>query len=77
MNKRIENKRIENKRIENNKARTFRSSTDVNNYNKFLLELDNQQIKENTIVYEKVNKSTNKTDFLYQNLYEIKLEFLH
>jgi SpoVK/Ycf46/Vps4 family AAA+-type ATPase len=77
MNKRIENKRIENKRIENNKARTFRSSTDVNNYNKFLLELDNQQIKENTIVYEKVNKSTNKPDFLDPNLYASKLEFLH
>jgi SpoVK/Ycf46/Vps4 family AAA+-type ATPase len=71
------NKRIENKRIENNKARTFRSSTDVNNYNKFLLELDNQQIKENTIVYEKVNKSTNKPDFLDPNLYASKLEFLY
>ena len=34
----------------NNKIRTkqnkFRSSTDVNNYNKFLLELDNQQMKQ-------------------------------
>jgi SpoVK/Ycf46/Vps4 family AAA+-type ATPase len=36
------NNRIENKK----KVRTFRSSTDVNNYNKFLLELDNQQTKE-------------------------------
>ena len=77
MNKRIENKRIENKRIENNKARTFRSSTDVNNYNKFLLELDNQQIKENTIVYEKYKESTNKPDFLDPNLYASKLEFLY
>ena len=71
------NKRIENKRIENNKARTFRSSTDVNNYNKFLLELDNQQIKENTIVYEKYKESTNKPDFLDPNLYASKLEFLY
>jgi SpoVK/Ycf46/Vps4 family AAA+-type ATPase len=67
------NKRIENK----SKARTFRSSTDVNNYNKFLLELDNQQIKENTIVYEKYKESTNKPDFLDPNLYASKLEFLY
>jgi SpoVK/Ycf46/Vps4 family AAA+-type ATPase len=78
MNKRIENKRIENKRIENkSKARTFRSSTDVNNYNNFLLELDNQQIKENTIVYEKCKESTNNPDFLDPNLYASKLEFLY
>jgi SpoVK/Ycf46/Vps4 family AAA+-type ATPase len=40
------NKRIENKRIENKNQKPFRSSTDVNNYNKFLLELDSQQTKE-------------------------------
>ena len=36
---------------------TFRSSTDVNNYNKFLLDLDQQQIKE--------AKETNKINIVY------------
>ena len=41
------------------------------------MELDNQQIKENTIVYEKYKESTNKPDFLDPNLYASKLEFLY
>ena len=52
------NKRIENKRIENKKQRTFRSSTDVNNYNNFLLELDSQQTKD--IKIKNANTNTNE-----------------
>jgi len=47
------NNRIENKK----KVRTFRSSTDVNNYNKFLLELDNQQTRD---IKESKFKNTNE-----------------
>jgi SpoVK/Ycf46/Vps4 family AAA+-type ATPase len=56
MNKRIENKRIENKR----KEKPFRSSTDVNNYNKFLLELDSQQTNE--IKESKIKNTKDKTE---------------
>jgi SpoVK/Ycf46/Vps4 family AAA+-type ATPase len=48
-----------NNRIEN-KKRVFRSSTDVSNYNKFLLELDNKQLNEKhdiRVYREKVPKS--------------------
>jgi SpoVK/Ycf46/Vps4 family AAA+-type ATPase len=47
-----------NKRIENKKQRTFRSSTDVNNYNNFLLELDSQQTKD--IKIKNTNTNTNE-----------------
>jgi SpoVK/Ycf46/Vps4 family AAA+-type ATPase len=50
------NNRIENKK----KVRTFRSSTDVNNYNKFLLELDNQQTKD--IKESKLKNTNEKTE---------------
>jgi SpoVK/Ycf46/Vps4 family AAA+-type ATPase len=57
---------------------SFRSSTDVNNYNKFLLDLDKQQIKEtketNNIVYAKnvTNESTKIINYLkyIENEYE-------
>jgi SpoVK/Ycf46/Vps4 family AAA+-type ATPase len=56
------NKKID-KRIENNKKqKTFRSSTDVNNYNKFLLELDNQQTK--NISEKNTNKKTDIDNYL-------------
>jgi len=45
------NKRIDNKR----RVQTFRSSTDVNNYNKFLLELDSKQTN-------KINNASNELD---------------
>ncbi len=60
-----------NKRIENNKKqKTFRSSTDVNNYNKFLLELDNQQTRD--ISEKNTNKKTDIDNYLnYMNkMYE-------
>ena len=41
-------------------APTFRSSTDVNNYNKFLLDLDQQQIKE-----AKESRGTNNINITY------------
>jgi SpoVK/Ycf46/Vps4 family AAA+-type ATPase len=72
MNKRIENKRIENKRIENKRIeKPFRSSTDVNNYNKFLLELDSQQTKDINNLKNINNKSEidNYLNFMNQ-IYE-------
>jgi SpoVK/Ycf46/Vps4 family AAA+-type ATPase len=67
MNKRIDNKRIDNKRIDNKRIdKPFRSSTDVNNYNKFLLELDSQQTKETKDInkFKNINNKSEIDNYL-------------
>ena len=48
----------------NKKERAFRSSTDVNNYNKFLLELDNKQTKDSLPKYVKSNEKDELDQYL-------------
>ena len=69
MNKKIDNKKIE-KRNENKTQKTFRSSTDVNNYNKFLLELDNQQTKNISEKNTNIDNYLNFMNQMYENYKE-------
>jgi SpoVK/Ycf46/Vps4 family AAA+-type ATPase len=58
--------------LNNKKRRPFKSYTDINNYNKFLIELDNKQKNknndDNTISYTHVGSEFNSNDGLFQNL---------
>lgn len=57
-----------NKRVKKSQS-AFRSSTDVNNYNKFLLDLDSKQIKETKIKNENKNEIDNYLNIINQ-IYE-------